>query len=131
MRVGRGLIRKWLKSALMRFKRAMREGVWRILALILGLTAGQAMATPPRCQLEQEASAWALLEVWAQALAGRNGVLTAHSTSRIAVVVDHRGTVLEALMLVALEKTDRRGQHSRRPQWVRCAISDDSAPSAY
>ena len=75
---------------LMRFKRAMRDGAaGRVLAIILGLTAGSAPATPLHCQLEREAAAGARLEVWAQTLTGRNGLLTAHSTRRIAVVVDH------------------------------------------
>lgn len=102
----------------------------RILALILGLTAGQAVATPPRCQLEQEAAAWTLLEVWAQALTGRNGLLTAHSTRQIAVVVDHRGTVLETLALVAMTTADRRCGWLRRSQWVRCTV-EEPAPTAY
>ena len=105
--------------------------VSRILALIIGLAVEPAIAMPPHCQLEQEAAAWTRLEVWAQALAGRNGLLAAHSTHRIAVVADHRGTVLEVLVLVALDKTNRRGQHSRRPQWVLCAVSDDPPPTAY
>ena len=114
----------------MRFKRAMRDGAaGRILALILSLTAGSAPATPLHCHLEREAAA-ALLEVWAQALTGRNGLLTAHSTRQIAVVVDHRGAVLETLTLVAMSTADRRGGWLRRSQWVRCTV-EEPAPTAY
>jgi len=71
------------------------------------------------------------LGVWAQALTGRNGLLTAHSTRRIAVVVDHRGTVLETLALVAITTADRRDGQWRRSQWVRCTAGDDPAPTGY
>ena len=116
---------------LMRFKRAMRDGAaGRILALILSLTAGSAPATPLHCHLEREAAAGTRLEVWAQTLTGRNGLLTAHSTRQIAVVVDHRGTVLETLALVAMTTADRRGGWLRRSQWVRCTV-EEPAPTAY
>jgi hypothetical protein len=64
-----------------------------ILAFIIGLAVGPVIAVPPRGQLEQEAAAWARLDVWAQALAGADGLLAAHSTHRLAVVVDHRGAL--------------------------------------
>ena len=115
----------------MRFKRVMQNGAGRILALILSLTAGSAPATPLHCHLEREAAAGARLEVWAQTLTGRNGLLTAHSTRQIAVVVDHRGAVLEILALVAMTTADRRGGWLRRSQWVRCTAGDDPAPTAY
>jgi hypothetical protein len=38
---------------------------------------------------------------------------------------------LRTLALVALDKTNRRDQHSRHPQGVRCAVDDDPAPTAY
>ena len=114
----------------MRFKRVMQNGAGRFLALILGLSAGPAPASPLRCHLEQGPAAAALLAVWAQALTGRNGLLTAHSTRQIAVVVDHRGTVLETLTLVAMSTADRRGGWLRRSQWVRCTV-EEPAPTAY
>ena len=114
----------------MRFKRVMQNGAGRILAIILVLTAGPAPATPLRCHLEQGPAAAALLEVWAQALTGRNGLLTAHSTRQIAVVVDHRGAVLETLALVAITTADRRGGWLRRSQWMRCTV-EEPAPTAY
>ena len=116
----------------MRFKRVMQNGAGRILAIILGLTAGlaPASASPLRCHLEQGPAAAALLAVWAQALTGRNGLLTAHSTRQIAVVVDHRGAVLETLALVAITTADRRGGWLRRSQWMRCTV-EEPAPTAY
>lgn len=49
------------------------------------------------------------------------GLIAAHSTRHVAWVTDRSGTVLEALILVAVQDTDRRSGLTadyRRLQWI-------------
>jgi hypothetical protein len=116
-----------------------RTGVWFGLGLTLWLAVPPATGMPPRCREVPAADARLRLEVWGRELAGAKGPVTAHSTRRVARVADRGGTVLEALVLVALAEargpsgrgtaaTEPVGGLSRRPRWVLCAGEGSERP---
>ncbi|MBK8536660.1 MAG: hypothetical protein IPL59_16955 [Candidatus Competibacteraceae bacterium] len=77
-----------------------------------------------RCRIESTAAALQRLEVWGKEWAGAQGAVAAHSSRHVAWVADRSGTVLEALILVTVQNTDRRSGLTadyRRPQWIHCS----------
>ncbi|MBK8754738.1 MAG: hypothetical protein IPL99_25250 [Candidatus Competibacteraceae bacterium] len=98
-----------------------------ILSGMWTLVVGPVAFAEARCRIEPTAAAILRLEVWGKAWAGARGAVAAHSSRHVAWVADRSGTVLEALMLVTVQNTDRRSGLTadyRRPQWIHCSGGD-------
>ena len=123
----------------MRTIRVMARACYWVTMLALLLVVPSATGMPPRCREVPAADARLRLEVWGRERAGAKGPITAHSARRVAWVADRGGTVLEALVLVALAEargpsgcgtaaTDPVGTPSRWPRWVLCAGEGSERP---